>query len=183
MKYTPRNLLAVATLHLMLTGWVGANETVPDQVVTLARHETMAVFNGISDHRCLGLTSLCPDRCGHSGRMATFAIISYLSYEQRDEFGDPQSDTFAFLIEDTMQQRKVPSELFAAVTALQAGDHVLLSWDHTFVTINGASGPERPVTRLEKIAPEASAVGEEREPGQPAVQTDVPAMPEQQAEK
>jgi hypothetical protein len=183
MKYTPHALLATTTLYLFLAGGVGASETVPDKVVILARHETVAVFNGISDHRCLGLTSLCPDRCGHSGRMASFAIISYLSYEQPDPFGDPQSETFAFLIEDTMQQRKVPSAIFAAINTLQAGDHVLLSWDHTFVTINGTSGPERPVTRLEKIASGTSADGEEREPGQTAVQTEEPAKPQGQAEK
>jgi len=35
--------------------------------------------------------------------------------------------------------------------ALQAGDYVLLSWNHDYVTRGGCSSPERPITELTKI--------------------------------
>jgi hypothetical protein len=119
---------------------------------TLSRHETVAEFRGTALHKCMGLTSLCPDKCGHSGSLATFRIVHYLAYEKPGEYGDPKAEEFAFLVEDNMGHPKTTPDIRAAVNPLKKGDVVLLSWNHDYVTVNGTSGPERPVTRLERLA-------------------------------
>lgn len=125
-------------------------------VETLSRHETVAEFRGTSDHRCMGLTSRCPDACGHSGTLATFRIVHYVNHEKLGEFGDPKSDEFAFLVEDNKKNPKVTEVIRQTISALLPGDNVLLSWNHDYVTRNGNSAPERPVIRLEKIASDES---------------------------
>jgi len=146
-------LVWASAVSLLLIGWANADGQEAVKVDTLALHETVAEFRGTTYHRCMGLTSLCPDKCGESGTLATFKIVNYVMYEKLGEYGDPKSDEFAFLVEDNMNRSKVPADIRAAVNALTQGDIVLLSWDHNYVTSEGASAPERPVTRLEKIAP------------------------------
>jgi hypothetical protein len=143
---------AIALL-LVLTGWAYGDEKGAAKVETLARHETVAEFCGTNYHRCLGLTTLCPDRCGESGALATFRIVNYLNYEKLGEYGDPKCDEFAFLVENNMKYPKVPDDIRAAINTLKPGDLVLLSWKHDYVTSQGGSAPERPITKLEKIAP------------------------------
>jgi hypothetical protein len=143
---------AIAFL-LVLTGWAYGDEKGAAKVETLARHETVAEFRGTNYHRCLGLTTLCPDRCGESGTLATFRIVNYLNYEKLGEYGDPKCDEFAFLVESNMKYPKVPDDIRAAINTLKPGDLVLLSWKHDYVTSQGGSAPERPITKLEKIAP------------------------------
>lgn len=117
----------------------------------LSFHDTTAVFRGIREHKCMGLTSLCPDRCGHSGKLASFGILKYEQYEKPGEYGDPKQEEFQFLIEDNMGNRKVPDEIRTATLSLKEGEKVRLKWNHDYVTKNGASFPERTVVVLEKI--------------------------------
>ena len=137
---------------LVLSGWANGDEQRIPKVDTLAKHETVAEFRGINYHRCMGLTSRCPDKCGHSGSLATFRIVNYVAYDKLGEYGDPKCEEFAFLVEDNMNNSKVPADIRAAMNALKRGDIVLLSWNHDYVTVDGSSGPQRPITRLEKIA-------------------------------
>jgi hypothetical protein len=116
----------------------------------LSSHDTIARFTGLKDHKCMGRTSLCPDQCGHSGKLATFEIIKYLNYEKPGEFGDPKQEQFQILIEDNMGNVKVPAEIRTAILALKPGDSVHLKWNHDYVTRDGSSSPERPITLLEK---------------------------------
>lgn len=138
---------------LVSTGWAYGNEKGAAKVETLSRHETVAEFRSTNYHRCMGLTSLCPDQCGESGTLATFKIVNYLNYEKLGEYGDPKCDEFSFLVENNMKHPKVPADTLAAINSLKAGDFVLLSWKHDYVTSQDGSSPERPITRLEKIAP------------------------------
>lgn len=123
----------------------------------LSEHHTVAKFTGIQFHRCLGLTALCPDNCGHSGDFASFEIVAYLSYTKAGEYGDPQATTFMFQVDDNHKTLKVSKELAGIARGLQAGDTVLLDWRHDYVTRKEAGGsssfPERPITKLEKITP------------------------------
>ena len=48
----------------------------------LSSHDTVARFTGIKDHRCMGRTALCPDRCGDSGNLASFTVVRYLDYRK-----------------------------------------------------------------------------------------------------
>jgi hypothetical protein len=142
----------VIAFSLVLTGWADGGELGAAKVETLARHETVAEFQGTNYHRCMGLTSLCPDKCGQSGTLATFRIVNYVKYDKLGEYGDPKCEEFTFLVEDNMKHPKVPAAIRTAANSLKQGDIVLLSWNHDYVTINGSSGPERPVARLEKVA-------------------------------
>lgn len=141
-------------LSLALSGCATATKKKTATTETLARHETVAEFQGTNYHRCLGMTSFCPDQCGQSGTMANFKIITYVSYEKLGEYGDPKSDTYLFLVEDNMGHLKVPAAIRDATYALKQGDTVLLSWNHDYVTIDGSSGPERPITKLEALKPD-----------------------------
>ena len=142
-----------SVVSLALIGWANAEKPKAVKVDTLALHETVAEFRGTNYHRCAGLTSLCPDKCGESGTLATFRIVNYVTYEKLGEYGDPKCDEFAFLVEDNMKHPKVPADIWATVNSLKPGNMVLLSWKHDYVTSEGGSAPERPLTRLEKIAP------------------------------
>ena len=117
----------------------------------LAIHETLAVFDGLEYRLCRGRTSLCPEKCGHSGEFARFTIKKYLKYEKPGEYGDPEQKDFLVQVSDFHKKPKGDPKLLAAVKGLKAGDHVLLSWRHDYVTREGASFPERPITKLEGI--------------------------------
>ncbi|MBE2204437.1 MAG: hypothetical protein IAE94_08880 [Chthoniobacterales bacterium] len=114
----------------------------------LSAHSTVARFDGLSDHRCLGMTALCPDRCGHSGTLATFTIVKYLRFEKPGEYGDPKQEQFRVLIEDNRKTPRVSQKILAAIRALHPGDFVELDWNHDYVTQAGSKFPDRPITRL-----------------------------------
>lgn len=117
----------------------------------LASHDTEATFVGLKDHRCMGLTSLCPDQCGDSGKLATFKIVKYLEYKKLGEYGDPKQEEFMVLIEDNRKRPKVPAATRDAVLALQPGERVHLQWNHDYVTQEGSKFPERPVIVLRPL--------------------------------
>lgn len=128
---------------------------VPDkQRDLLSAHDTVARFSGLKDHRCMGLTTLCPDRCGESGKLATFAIVKYLAYEKPGQYGDPKQEQFMVLIEDNMKNPKVPKAIRDAVLALKPGDLVRLQWNHDYVTREGSKFPERPIKNLSVLTKE-----------------------------
>ena len=124
--------------------------------VLLSSHDTEATFVGLTDHRCLGKTSLCPDRCGHSGKLATFKIVKYLDYKKPGEYGDPKKEDFMVLIEDNLKQSKVPQAIRDAILALKPGDLVHLKWNHDYVTKGGSKYPDRPIVALVSINPPQS---------------------------
>ena len=152
-------------LALALTASLPANEPTAKQPAVkpadpaskrelLSSLDTVARFKGLTDHKCLGRTSLCPDRCGDSGKLATFEILRYLKYDKPGQYGDPKQDQFMVLIEDNMEHVKVPKDIHAAVIALKPGDLVHLCWNHDYVTKNHASFPERPIKDLTPLTKE-----------------------------
>jgi hypothetical protein len=175
------NLLTKTTLAI-LTGMalfsslpMTAAETPAGTKITrklLSSHDTIATFDSLKEHRCMGRTALCPDRCGDSGTMATFSIIKYLDYQKPGKYGDPQAKTFSFLIS------KAGPEL---VKGLQTGDTVRLSWNHDYVTRTdaegrGGSSPERPVLKIQKLTrEEANALmkGQPKAPDAAAILPDL----------
>ncbi len=117
----------------------------------LSSHSTVAKFIGIKDHVCRGATGLCPDRCGSSGKLATFEIIEYLAYEKPGEYGDPKQTTFQILIKDNQGNAKISAEILAAIESLKPETKVKLSWNHDYVTKDKSSSPERPITKIEAL--------------------------------
>ncbi len=138
-------------LALMTATFLEASE---EKRQLLANHETLAVFDGIEYHLCRGLTALCPDKCGHSGEFANFKVKKYLKYEKLGEYGDPEQKTFSVQISDFHKKPKGDPKILETVKGLKNGDYVLLSWHHDYVTKDGASGPERPIVKLEAVAKE-----------------------------
>lgn len=140
----------------------------------LSRHETVAQFQGLQSRTCLGMTALCPDRCGHSGRFAAFRILAYTDYEKPGRYGDPKQGSISFQTEDNLGNAKIAADMAAAVKALQPGDCVRLGWRHEYITRDGSSFPERPVTRIEKITKEEA----EKLAGKPVPELIKPVLPE-----
>ena len=123
----------------------------------LAKQETVAEFTGLKFQKCRGLTSLCPDKCGNSGNVAKFRIIKYLVYEKPGQYGDPQVTEFLTQVDDNLGNLKLPQEQVELLRALKPGDFVRLAWRHDYVTKDGASSPERPLTKVEKLTEAAAA--------------------------
>jgi hypothetical protein len=117
----------------------------------------VAVFDGLDYRLCRGLTALCPERCDHSGEFADFAIKKYLKYEKLGQYGDPEQQSFSVQVSDFHKKPKGEPKILETVKRLQKGDYVLLSWHHDYVTRQGASFPERPIVKLERLAPEKAA--------------------------
>ena len=118
----------------------------------LAEQETVAEFLGLQYQQCRGLTSLCPDQCSSSGNVAKSRIIKYLIYKKPGEYGDPQVPEFVTQVDDNLGKLKLPGEQVKLLRALQKGDFVRLSWRHDYVTKDGSSSPERPLTRVHKLS-------------------------------
>ncbi len=128
---------------------LGWNPTGPGESrALLSSHDTIARFVGTAERKCMGLTSLCPDRCGHSGKMATFAIEKYLFHQKPGEYGDEKQEQFLVLVENNMNESKIPKEIREQILALKPGDRVRLQWAHDYVTRDGSKFPDRPITGI-----------------------------------
>ena len=141
----------VCIVVLSLIGVIRAAE---DQRELLSDHQTVAKLEGVKMRKCMGRTSLCPDRCGHSGNFASFQIVGYLSYKKPGKYGDEQAKTYLFQVDDNNGNPKIDKELAATVSALKEGDTVLLNWRHDYVTREGSKFPERIVYKLQRITAE-----------------------------
>ena len=124
----------------------------------LSVHQTLATFEGIEKKTCLGMTSLCPDKCGHSGDVAVFRINKYLRYLPLGKYGDPQQEKFFVMVKNTLGESETTEANREMIASLKKGDKVLLGWNHIYVTKEGASYPERPITVLKPLTPEESAL-------------------------
>lgn len=122
-----------------------------DQRQLLSEHRTVATLVSIKTQTCRGRTSLCPDRCGHSGDFATFKIVAYLHYAKPGEYGDPKADDFTVQLADNHGNLKLPKAQVDAIRAMKEGDYVLLDWNHDYVTRDGSKFPERPIVKLQPV--------------------------------
>ena len=141
-----------ALLLILLTflSFARAEEPAAGKRELLSSHSTSARFIGIKQRTCMGRTSLCPDKCGHSGELASFEIIKYRAYKKPGEYGDPEQKVFQILIQDNSGNAKVPADILAKIRALKPGDEVDLDWNHDYVTKDRSSFPERTITKIEK---------------------------------
>jgi hypothetical protein len=149
MKNLQLILLAVSVLTMAAQGG--------EKRELLVKNETVAVFKGSPFRTCMGLTSLCPKECGHSGEFASFEIRGYLVYEKRGQYGDPKQGEFMLQVTGYHHEPVGNLKWNEVVKTLKPGDFVLLSWNHDYVTRDGCSSPERPVTNLKKITADEAA--------------------------
>lgn len=116
----------------------------------LSSHETRATYTGVEAGMEPMLRIFPPQP---AKQWAVFAITEYISYSKPGQYGDEQTERFAFVAEEQSEA------VSAALAALTPGQNVLLSWDHEYVTraetIDGhetsSSYPERIVTKLEPV--------------------------------
>jgi hypothetical protein len=94
--------------------------------------------------------------------MARFRIVKYLVYEKPGEYGDPKQEEFIVQVDDNLGKIKLPDVQVKIIRDLKPGDFVRLSWRHDYVTNNGGSYPERPLTAIGKLTTEEAkkAVGD-----------------------
>ena len=127
-------------------------ENVGEKRKLLSKHETMAVFLGFKELKCMHRTAFCPDRCTHGGTLASFKINSYINYEKPGKYGDPKQKIYHVKTEDNQGNRRVTAKMLKLLKSLKVGDAVRLSWNHDYVTKDRVSSPERPIILLEKVA-------------------------------
>jgi hypothetical protein len=154
----------LAALVALAMGMVAVAQDAPRESKRelLSWHETVAKYEGTRFQPCRHLTSLCPDRCGHARTLATFRIVRYLRYEKPGEYGDPKAEQFHVPVTGPQASNEADPRWDAVVKLLKPGDLVRLDWRHEYVTRDGSSFPERPVTRMEKItAVDAAKAGDE----------------------
>lgn len=114
----------------------------------LSLHETDAEFIGVVKRPCMHRTALCPDRCDHGGSVAEFKILAYRRYEKPGKYGDERAEKFYVRVRNAKGEPRAEATLLRDIEALKAGDKVRLDWRHEYVTRDGSSFPERPVTAL-----------------------------------
>ena len=123
-------------------------DTLPYDV--LSKHSVIAIFEGITKSPCMFRTSLCPDNCGHSKKMANFKIEKYLDYKKTGEYGDEKQDYFYADINVNATEDKQKKEFIDFIKNLKKGDKVKLNWEHIYVDNNGSMYPERPIRSISK---------------------------------
>jgi hypothetical protein len=133
-----------------------------DKRELLSSHDTIARFGWISDHRCTLRTAFCPDRCGHSGKMATFSVVKYLGHERPGPNGDPKQEVLRVIIEDDRKNARVRAEILKVIKTLKSDELVRLKWNHDYVTKDGTKSSERTIVSIEPMTPEqVEAAGKE----------------------
>ena len=139
-------LKAISFMFLLVIVTTASEPTKKIKVELLAKHKTIAEFQGIKVRACMGRTALCPDHCGHSGEVANFKIIEYQKYEKLGKYGSAKAKNFSFRVTG-----KTPKLILVNLKILKKGDRVILNWNHEYITQNGFSGPQRPIIKLAKI--------------------------------
>ncbi len=119
----------------------------------LSSHSTLAEFAGITFQPCRHLTSLCPNKCTHAGKVASFKVIKYLDYKKPGKYGDAKGTSFRTMVEDQLGNARTPAATLIIINSLKKGDTVRLSWNHDYVTRNRSSFPVRTITKLSKVVP------------------------------
>lgn len=118
-----------------------------DEVTLLARHETIAEFEGIQHIPCRFRTAECPDRCNHATDVAIFKVLEYTKYEKPGEYGDPKQEKIRVDIKKQIFNQDPKIQEFCK-SHLEVGKKYRVCYDHLYVKQNGMNRPERPTTEV-----------------------------------
>lgn len=117
----------------------------------LAQHVVLASYKGSPFRTCRGRTGRCPKDCGGSGEFATFAVEKYVEYQKPGKYGSAKQTSHLIQISDFHRNPIGNPEIRKVIMELKEGDHVMLAWNHDYVTRNGSSSPDRPVKELRRL--------------------------------
>lgn len=92
-----------------------------------------AVYEGTSFHTCMGMTSLCPDRCGSSGEMAKFKVLKYKDFVVNGKFDTEKLDNYQVLITD-YYKKDLDKAYVPVIKELQQGDKVTIHVEYVYDT-------------------------------------------------
>ena len=144
-----RKLLSLAVFFFLLTSCHSSKAPDPtEKRKVLAMHDTLASFDGLKYKKCLGRTTQCPEKCGHSGEFATFTILKYHHFKSESEYGKKQ-ENFRFQISDF--NKRTLAHAPTLPSGLKKGDEVKLTWKHEYVIRNHSLFPEYTVTGIIKV--------------------------------
>lgn len=123
-------------------------DTLPGE--TLAEHQTLARFEGVTLEPCRHMTADCPKACDHGGLYARFTIIEYTGYKSHSKYGDPKQTEFAvrFAMKNGTPDADVAVPLRKLIHGLDEGQMVKLDWHHVLIEDETGSYPKRIIVQL-----------------------------------
>jgi hypothetical protein len=122
-----------SSLKYTLTKIVSKNKVATAKKPYTSSHVFSAQFDGIQFHQCMGLTSLCPEECGHSGNMAVFTVKSYQEFVVNGQGGTEKLETYRVLISD-FHKKDLNQPYVAQIKSLKPGDIVTIAVDYVYDT-------------------------------------------------
>ena len=96
-------------------------------------HVFTAKFEGITFHRCMGRTALCPEECGQSGNMASFKVINYQDLVVNGEAGREKLEHYQVLISN-FHKIDIDKSYVSDIKNLQNGDEVTIYLEYVYDT-------------------------------------------------
>lgn len=129
-----------------------------------ASNTVVAVYVGTKERPCMFRTALCPNRCGHAAKVATFRVVTNEDYKKPGKYGDDKAEAGSVIMVDML--RDVPGQnedVQKLISTLSAGDQVRMTQDHYYGDFGQVMEPFRPVTKIEKLEGKAEVPAAEEE--------------------
>ena len=120
-----------------------------EEAELLAGNTVLARFTGVQEQPCRFMTALCPDRCDHATKLATFAVVENLSYTKPGQYGDEKlspGDTAVVDVEKPVLGQ--PADIAQRIGQLRPGQLVQLTLHHYYVKQGQGQFPVRPAVEL-----------------------------------
>lgn len=96
-------------------------------------HIFVAQFEGINYRICNGMTTLCPDKCGNSGEIATFRVIDYKYFMVNGEGGTQKLENYQVFISD-YHRNDLDMPFVSKIRNLNEGDFVTIHLEYVYDT-------------------------------------------------
>ncbi len=96
-------------------------------------HIFTAKYDGTDFHKCKGMTSLCPDKCGESGNVANFKVVEYKDFVVNGQGGSEKLDSYQVLASD-FNKKDLDKPYVATIKNLKKGDEVTIDVEFVYDT-------------------------------------------------
>lgn len=125
----------------------------PENAELLACNSVRARFTGVQTLPCRFMTALCPHRCDHATRLASFEVLENLAYAKHGEYGDAKlspGDTAVVDVQKPILGQ--PADIPQRIAQLKPGDVVKLTICHYYVKQEQGHFPVRPAVLMERVS-------------------------------